>query len=84
MLTVPDSLSRYNFDPSTILCTRCLEVVGEIEEGEWGVESMIKAQTEEWGDLEEKAVSKKAEVGKKKWLFMAPRSRSPRYDCCRL
>ena len=37
MLTVPDDLSRYSFDPSTILCTRCLEVVGEIEEGEWGV-----------------------------------------------
>ena len=78
MLTVPDDLSRYSFDPSTILCTRCLEVVGEIEEGEWGVENMIKAQTEEWRDLEEKAALEK------KWLSMAARSRSPRSGCCRL
>ena len=84
MLAVPDALSQYSFDPRTILCTRCLEVVGEIEEGEWGVESMIKAQTEEWGDLGKKAASKKAEVGKKKWLCMDPRSRSPRSGCCRL
>ena len=34
MLTVPDALSRYSLDPNTILCTRCLEVVGEIEKGE--------------------------------------------------
>ena len=84
MLTVSDALIRYSFDPSTILCPRCLEVVGEIEEGEWGVESIIKAQTEEWGDVEEKEASKKTEVGKKKWLCMAPRSRSPRSGCCRL
>ena len=52
MLTVPDALSRKRFDPSTILSIKCLEVVGKIEEGEWGVENMIKPQTEEWGDLE--------------------------------
>ena len=59
MLTVPDALSRYSFDSSTILCTRCLEVVGEIKDGDWRVENMIKAQTDEWGDLEKKAASEK-------------------------
>ena len=51
MLTVPGALSRYSSDSGKIICNRCLEVVGEIEEGEWGVENMIKAQTDEWGDL---------------------------------
>ena len=51
MLTVPVALSIYSLESSTILCTRCLEVVGGIEEGDWGVENMIKAQTDEWGDL---------------------------------
>ena len=78
MLTVPDALGRYSFDPSTVLRTRCLEDVAEIEEGEWGVESKIKTQTEERGDLEEKAASEK------KWLCMAARSRSPRSGRCRL
>ena len=36
MITTPDTSGRYSVDADTILCTRCLEVVGEIEEGDWG------------------------------------------------
>lgn len=57
MLTVPDAFSHYSFDSSKILSTRCLEVVGEIKEVEWGIEAMIEAQIEEWGYIEENSSS---------------------------
>lgn len=56
-LTVPDALIRYTFDASLIHCTRCLAVVGEIQKNGWGLQTMISAQTEECGDLEQKAAS---------------------------
>lgn len=57
LLTVPDALHRFNLDTSTILCPRCLEVVVEIQKDGRGLKTIIAAQTDEWGHLEEKAVS---------------------------
>lgn len=35
LLTAPDVLTRYIFDPNKFICTRYLWVVGAIEEGKW-------------------------------------------------